>query len=80
MAMCLGYWNEWRRGRLALRPHAMLAFRDAALNDYYYGVPGRYDAGAGLDLQLGLYGTYALDESWNVLCGVSATRRAVPCQ
>lgn len=72
----LGYWNEWQRGRLTLRPHAMLAWRNAALNDYYYGVPGAYQAGAGLDLQLALYAAYALDESWNLLGGVTATHRS----
>ena len=34
----IGYRNEWRSGRFSLRPHAMLALRDAKLNNYYYGV------------------------------------------
>lgn len=72
----LGYWNPWQRGRLTLRPHAMLAWRSAGLNDYYYGVPGTYSPGAGVDLQLALYAAYALDESWNLLGGVAATRRS----
>jgi MipA family protein len=72
----LGYWNEWRRGPLSLRPHAMLAWRSASLNDYYYGVPGEYSAGSGIDLQLALYGAYALDESWNLLAGITGTRRS----
>lgn len=72
----LGYWNEWRRGRLTLRPQATLAWRSAALNGYYYGVPGTYEAGAGLDLQLALYAAHALDESWSLLGGITATRRS----
>ena len=72
----LGYWNEWRRGRLQLRPHAMVALRDEALNDYYYGVPGVYRAGAGVDLQLALYGAYSLTESWNLLAGLTGTLRS----
>ena len=70
-----GYWNEWQRGRLTLRPHAMLAWRNAKLNDYYYGVPG-YSAGAGLDAQVALYASYALDESWRLIGGLAATRRS----
>jgi outer membrane protein len=78
----LGYKNEWRAGRLRLRPHAMLALRDAKLNDYYYGVlpaeatPARpaYAPGAGVNAQLGLYGAYALTERWRLLAGISATR------
>jgi outer membrane protein len=72
----LGYWNEWRRGRVTLRPNAVLAWRSQSLNDYYYGVPGGYSAGAGVDVQAGLYAAYALDESWSVLGAVRATRRS----
>jgi MipA family protein len=72
----LGYWNGWQRGRLKLRPHAMLAWRSASLNDYYYGVPDVYSAGAGVDVQLALYAAYALDESWSLLGGLSTTRHA----
>ena len=79
----LGYRYEWRSGRLSLRPHAMLALRDAKLNNYYYGVrPAEatatrpaYDPGSGVNLQLGLYGAYGLSERWRLLAGVSATRR-----
>jgi MipA family protein len=70
-----GYWNEWRRGRLTLKPHAMLAWRNSRLNNYYYGTPG-YGAGAGIDAQAALYASYAVTESWNLLGGVSATRRS----
>ena len=72
----LGVWNEWRRGRLTLRPHLMLAWRDEKLNDYYYGVPGAYTAGSGVDLQLALYAAYSLNESWSLLGGLTATRRS----
>ena len=71
----VGYWNEWQRGRLALKPHLMLAWRSASLNDFYYGAPG-YSAGAGLDAQAALYASYALDESWSLLGGLTATRRS----
>ncbi|MGQ0511605.1 MAG: MipA/OmpV family protein [Betaproteobacteria bacterium] len=78
----LGYGTLWRHGRLSLRPHAMLALRNAKLNNYYYGVrPGEatatrpaYEPGAGSNLQLGLYGAYSLSERWRLLGGVSATR------
>jgi len=80
----LGYRRDWRLGALTLRPHAMLALRDARLNDYYYGVPPSeataarpaYAPGAGANAQLGLYGTYPLSERWRLLAGVSATRWA----
>ncbi len=71
----LGYWNEWRRGRLTLKPHVMAAWRDAKLNDFYYGTP-TYSAGAGVDLQAALYASYAVTESWNVIGALTATRRA----
>ena len=78
----LGYRYEWRSGRLSVRPHAMLGYRDAKLNNYYYGVrPGEataarpaYEPGSGVNLQLGLYGAYALSDRWRLLAGVSATR------
>lgn len=74
--MRLGYWNEWRRGRLTLRPNAYAAWRSESLNDYYYGVPGAYTAGAGMDLQAGLYAAYGLTESWNLIGAVRATHRS----
>lgn len=72
----LGYWNEWRRGRLTVRPRAWVAWRSQGLNNYYYGVPGTYTAGAGIDEQVGLYAAYALNESWSLLGGVSATHHS----
>jgi MipA family protein len=71
----LGYWNEWRRGALMLKPHLMAAWRNAKLNDHYYGT-ATYHAGAGLDLHAMLYATYELGESWRLLGGVGATRRS----
>ncbi|HYR34814.1 MAG TPA: MipA/OmpV family protein [Burkholderiales bacterium] len=70
-----GYWNEWRRGRLTLRPHLMLAWRDSKLNNFYYGTSD-YTAGAGVDVQAALYASYALTESWNLLGALTATRRS----
>jgi outer membrane protein len=72
----LGYWNAWQRGRLTLRPNAFVAWRSQSLNDFYYGVPGTYKAGAGVDVQAALYAEYALDESWSLLAGLRATRRS----
>ncbi len=78
----LGYMYPWRSGRLWLRPHAIIGFRDAKLNDYYYGVrPGesnplraQYSAKAGAAPQIGLYAAYALTERWRVLGGYTVTR------
>lgn len=80
----LGYNYEWKSGRLRLRPHLMLAARDAKLNDYYYGVrPDEatairpaYQPGSGVNGQVGLYGSYSLTERWRILVGVAATRWA----
>jgi MipA family protein len=78
-------WQEaWRRGRTRLWPQVMLAWRDAKLNDYYYGVRTdeaavsrpAYEAGSGLNLQVGLYASYALSAHWSLLAGVAATRWA----
>ena len=70
-----GYWNEARYGRLTVKPHLMAAWRNESLNDFYFGT-STYRAGAGLDLQAALHASYALTESWNLLGGVSATRRS----
>ena len=70
-----GYWNESRHGRLTLKPHVMAAWRSEKLNDFYFGTP-TYHAGAGIDWQAALYASYALTESWNLLGGVTATRRS----
>lgn len=78
----LRYEFEHRRGLLRLWPQATLSWRDAKLNDYYYGVRAAessatrpaYAAGAGLNLQLALYATYPLSRHWQLLAGVAATR------
>jgi MipA family protein len=77
----LGYSNETTSGRWTLRPSVTLAWRNAKLNDYYYGVtPGEataarpaYSAGAGLNASVGLYTTYQLSQNWRLLGGASAT-------
>ncbi len=78
----VGYNHEWRSGRLHLRPQAMLAVRDADLNNYYYGVlpagaaRGRpaYQPGSGVNGQLALYASYDLSERWRLLAGITAVR------
>lgn len=78
----LGYRYPWRSGRLWLRPHAFVGFRDARLNDYYYGVRSgeatalrpAYAAGAGMTTEVGLYATYNLTERWRLLGGLTFTR------
>lgn len=78
----LRYEFEQRRGLLRLWPQATLAWRDAKLNDYYYGVRAAegtatrpaYEAGAGLNLQLALYAAYPLSRHWQLRAGVAATQ------
>lgn len=79
--MRLGYSDELRSGRWTLRPDASVSWRDAKLNNYYYGVRpseaathrAAYAPGAGPQVQLGLHSTYDLSERWRLLAGVSAT-------
>jgi MipA family protein len=78
-----GWWNG-RGGinRLRWRPYATLAWRDAKLNDYYYGVrpeeatPERpaYAPGSGMNLEMGALAAYRLSTSWQVLAGLGVTR------
>lgn len=78
----LGYRLERGNGGLRYWPQVTFAWRDAKLNDYYYGVlPGEatparpaYQAGAGLNLELALYASYALDARWKLIAGISATQ------
>jgi outer membrane protein len=73
----LGYSYDWRRGRLLLRPSAVLGLRSSKLNDYYYGVrpeealPTRpaYAPGNGLSAWLGIYGTYQISQGWRLIAG-----------
>ena len=79
----LGYrYERWWHGRLRWRPYVTLAWRDAKLNNYYYGVRTEeatadrpaYDPGAGLNLELGALAAYRLTERWQVLAGAGVTR------
>lgn len=77
----LGYSYEWRSDRWVLWPDFSVSFRDSHLNNYYYGVkpeeatPERpaYRPGSGLNATAGLYGSYAILESWRLLGGLSIT-------
>jgi len=81
----LGYRYEgWWNGRFRWRPYATLYFRDAKLNDYYYGVRPEeataerpaYTPGAGVNAELGVQATYRLTEHWQLLGGVSVMQIA----
>lgn len=80
----LGLRQERAYGRLRYWPQATLAWRDAKLNNYYYGVsPGEataarpaYDAAGGLNLEFAVYAAYPLGAHWKALAGVSLTRWA----
>ena len=77
----LGYGHEWRSGPWSLRPDVSVSWRDAKLNNYYYGVranevaAGRtaYAPGAGVQAQVALFGSYDVSERWRLLAGVSGT-------
>ena len=70
----LGYRYEgWWNGPLRWRPYLTLAWRDAKLNNYYYGVPG-YEPGAGVNVELGALAAYRFTQRWQVLAAVGATR------
>ena len=77
----LGYSHTWRGDRWTLRPDVTVSFRNADLNNYYFGVepheatPERpaYRPGGGTDVSLGLYGTWAFWENWRLIGGVAAT-------
>jgi len=74
----LGYSYDWTSGRWHLRPALTLMMRSAKLNDYYYGVrdgeatAGRpaYMPGAGIDVWLGVYGSYGLSSGWRIIGGL----------
>ncbi len=76
-----GYSYDWRSGAFLLRPTLSVSYRDANLNNYYYGVtPGEaaatrpaYMPGSGSNTQIGLYGSYDLSTRWRLLGGLSAT-------
>jgi MipA family protein len=80
----LAYHLDWRDGRWRLRPGAGLAWRDARLNNYYYGVAASeatatrpaYAPGSGVDAWFGLFGSYDLSDNWRLLGGASMSRLA----
>ncbi len=80
----LGYFGAVDGERFSLTPYAVVAIRDSALNDYYYGVrpnearPGRpaLTLGYGINLMLGLNGRYELTENWRAVFGIGVTRMA----
>lgn len=84
----VGYSYDWRSGALTLRPTVSVSYRDAHLNNYYYGVtPAEatlarpaYVPGAGMAAQVGLYGSYDLSAGWRLLGGVAATFLGTPVQ
>ena len=75
----VGYRHEqWWSGResgnrFRFRPYATLAWRDAKLNNYYYGVPG-YEPGSGFNVELGAVAAYRLSQSWQLLGGLGLTQ------
>jgi outer membrane protein len=81
----LGYrYERWWTGRLRWRPYATLAWRDAKLNNYYYGVRPEeqtaarpaYEPDAGLNLELGALAAYRVSRGWQALAGIGITRWA----
>ena len=78
----LGYKYPFRRGRLWVRPHAILSLRDRQLNDYYYGVRPEearedrpaYQVDSGVVAELGVYAAYQLSTRWRLLGGASVAR------
>ncbi|WP_282295311.1 MipA/OmpV family protein [Stenotrophomonas sp. PS02289] len=77
-----GYGYTWRGQRWDVQPVVSLEWRNARLNDYYFGVEpyeadaGRpaYAAGSGLDFTAGIYTRYRFLQHWSLLGGVYATR------
>jgi outer membrane protein len=72
----LGYRYEgWWSGPLRWRPYATLAWRDAKLNNFYYGFED-YQPGSGLNVELGVLAAYRVTERWQLLAGAGVTRWA----
>lgn len=77
----LGYNADFASGDWHWRPNITVARRNAALNNYYYGVQAgeatalrpAYLPGGGVDVSVGLYGYYDLTRRWRVLGSVGAT-------
>jgi outer membrane protein len=81
----LGYRYEgWWSGQMRWRPYVTVAWRDAKLNNYYYGVrpaeaaPGRpaYEAGSGVNVEAGFVGAYRISAHWQAFGGFSVLRAA----
>jgi MipA family protein len=78
----LGYKYPIHRGAWWLRPYVTLAWRNGALNDYYYGVRPEeatatrpaYSAGAGFAPEIGVYAAYSLGDRWSLVGGYSLKR------
>jgi MipA family protein len=67
----LGIWGNPRQwGSLELRPHAVLAYRNAKLNRYYY------DANGGVDIEFGLYADYYLPRNWRLIASLTTIRHS----
>ena len=66
-----GWWSDSSRFRW--RPYATLAWRDAKLNNYYYGVPG-YEPGAGVNLELGALASLSPEPRAGKCSAASASR------
>ena len=77
----IGISNDWRRGGLQLAPVFSVSYRDARLNNYYYGVLPEeatadrpaYDPGSGVNWTVGVNARYDLTERWRLVGGVSVT-------
>lgn len=75
-----GYRYDWKFGKLQLQPQLTLAWRDARLNNYYYGVRSSeatatrpaFEPGGGVNAELGLSAAYRLSNRWRLIGGVSA--------
>jgi len=75
----LGYRYATRARDVWLRPYAILNWRNAALNDYYYGVRAEeatvdrpaYSAGSGFAPEAGVHALYSLSERWSLIAGAS---------
>lgn len=77
-----GYRYDWDIGKLQLQPQLTLSWRDARLNNYYYGVRlseatatrPAFEPGSGVNAEFGLSAAYRLSNRWRVIGGVSTTR------
>jgi outer membrane protein len=70
----LGYrYESWWSGRTRWRPYFTASYRDAKLNNYYYGVPG-YEPGSGINLELGAVAAHRLSEHWQLFGRIALLR------